>query len=134
MQIRSIVNALGCGLAILLLSNCTKPMPQQIQVSAKPIEKPQLVLPQADVLNMRDVEWIIITPENYQEVFDKIKASGRPVALFAMTDKGYESLGLNLSDLRAYIQQQNVIIAAYKEYYTQSEAAIQSYNDSVTQK
>ena len=96
-------------------------MPQQIQVSAKPIEKPQLVLPQADVLNMRDVEWIIVTPENYQEVFDKIKASGRPIALFAMTDKGYESLGLNLSDLRAYIQQQNVIIAAYKEYYTQSE-------------
>jgi hypothetical protein len=128
------VNALGCGLVILLLSNCTKPLPQQIQVSAKPIEKPQLVLPQADVLNMRDVEWIIVTPENYQEVFDKIKASGRPIALFAMTDKGYENLGLNLSDLRAYVQQQNIIIAAYKEYYTQSEAAIQGYNDTVTQK
>ena len=103
-------------------------------MSAKPIEKPQLVLPQADVLNMRDVEWIIVTPENYQEVFDKIKASGRPIALFAMTDKGYENLGLNLSDLRAYVQQQNIIIAAYKEYYTQSEAAIQGYNDTVTQK
>ena len=128
------MNALGCGLVILLLSNCTKPLPQQIQVSAKPIEKPQLVLPQADVLNMRDVEWIIVTPENYQEVFDKIKASGRPIALFAMTDKGYENLGLNLSDLRAYVQQQNIIIAAYKEYYTQSEAAIQGYNDTVTQK
>ena len=122
------MNALGCGLVILLLSNCTKPLPQQIQVSAKPIEKPQLVLPQADVLNMRDVEWIIVTPENYQ------KASGRPIALFAMTDKGYENLGLNLSDLRAYVQQQNIIIAAYKEYYTQSEAAIQGYNDTVTQK
>lgn len=68
---------------------------------------------------------MIITPENFEEAIAKIEKNGRPVAFFALTDKGYENLGLNLSDLRAYIQQQQAIIAAYKGYYEKAEEALE---------
>ena len=44
----SIANVLGFLIVTsLLISGCTS-MPQKIEVSAKPVEKPKLVLPSAD--------------------------------------------------------------------------------------
>ena len=131
MASRSIMNVLGCGLAILLISGCAAPMPQRIEVSAKPIEKPELVLPNADQLRMREVEWTIITPENFEEKIEDIKKSGRPVVFFALTDKGYENLGLNFSDIRAFIQQQKAIIAAYENYYKNANEALDKANANI---
>ena len=131
MASRSIMNVLGCGLAILLISGCAAPMPQCIEVSAKPIEKPELVLPNADQLRMREVEWTIITPENFEEKIEDIKKSGRPVVFFALSDKGYENLGLNFSDIRAFIQQQKAIIAAYENYYKNANEALDKANANI---
>lgn len=128
---RSITNVLGCGLVILLISGCAAPMPQRIEVSAKPVERPELVLPPADTLRMREVEWVLITPENFNEVVEKAKKDGRPIVFFALTDKGYENLGLNFSDIRAFIQQQKSIIAAYDAYYKKSNEAIDKANANI---
>lgn len=126
----SIVNVLGFGLAILLISGCSS-TPQRIEVSAKPVDKPELVLPNADRLRMRDVEWILITPENFEEKVEEIKQTGRPVVFFALTDQGYENISLNFSDIRAYIQQQNAIIAAYENYYKNAEEALDAANANI---
>lgn len=126
----SIVSVLGCGLAILLLSSCSTPV-QQIQVTAKPIEKPALTLPPVDKVEMKEIKWVIITEENYKEVFAELKKSGRPLAIFGLTDKGYANLGLNFSDIRALVQQQKTIIAAYEAYYKNAEKALENANKQV---
>ena len=126
----SIASVLGCGLAILLLSSCSTPV-QQIQVTAKPIEKPELTLPSVDRLEMREIEWVIITEENYKEVFAKLKKTGRPLEIFGLTDKGYANLGLNFSDIRALVQQQKTIIAAYEAYYKDANNALENANKQV---
>lgn len=115
----STVNVLGSMIALLFLAGCLGNNPEPIEITTKPIDKPELQLPQSDELRIRKVEWTVVTPENVEEVFEEIEKTGRPITLFALTDKGYENLGLNLSDLRAYIQQQQTIIAAYENYYKQ---------------
>lgn len=65
-----------------------------------------------------------MTAENFDDKVRELESSGRPIAFFALTDKGYENLGLNLSDLRAYIQQQQAIVAAYRQYYEKAEEAL----------
>lgn len=88
-------------------------------------------MPQADELFFRSVEWIIITPENYQETFDRLSEKGSPLVLFGLTDNGYEALATNLSSLRAFVQQQQIIIAAYERYYKESEEALDAANAEI---
>lgn len=116
MQNRLIVNVLGCGL-VLLLSACAT-QPKTIEISSKPIDRPTLVLPKADTLNLREVKWIIITPENAEQVLKTLQTIGGKVAVFALTDKGYQNLSLNINDLRTYVQQLQSIIVAYEGYYS----------------
>ena len=69
-------------------------------------------------LELQDVDWIIITKDNAEEVFEKIKnEKNGDYALFAVTDNGYEKLALNFADIRNKIAEQRQIILSYKEYY-----------------
>ena len=108
----------------LLISGCSSLQPRQIEVSNVPVEKPELELPETDEIRLREVEWTLITPDNVEEVLEKAEESGRPVVFFSLTDKGYENLGLNISDIRALIQQQKTIISAYENYYKESQEAL----------
>ena len=116
-------------LILVALAGCTT-TPQRIDISTKPIEKPKLIVPEADVLNLKDIEWVIITEENYEEVWKRLEADKVEVVLFGLTDKGYETLTLNMSDIMSHIQQQKSIIAAYKNYYEESEEAIEEANQT----
>lgn len=131
MHVRSIVNVLGFTIALLAVSACGAPKPQPIQISAKPVEKPELVLPKVDRVQTREVSWVVITPENFQEQIEKLNARGKPIVFFALTDEGYEALALNLSDLRAFIQQQQAIILAYEGYYKDSNSALEAANAEI---
>jgi hypothetical protein len=44
--------------------------------------------------------------------------------LYALTGEGYGNLSLNFSDIRALVQQQQAIIAAYEGYYEAAEDAL----------
>jgi hypothetical protein len=118
-------NALGFLTLTLLLSACSLPqIDRPITVSAQPIQRPQLILPSVDELRMRNVEWVIINEENIETRLQEFKTTGQPIALFVLTAEGYENLALNLSDIRALIQQQQEIIAAYEGYYVQAEETL----------
>ena len=126
MESPSIVSVLGFLTLLTLLSGCLgrDAVPVPLEIRTQPVEKPELILPTTDVLRMRDVEWTIITENNYEEVFTNLGKDGKIVAIFGLSEKGYSNLGLNLSDLRSYIQQQQAIILAYKNYYENAEAAL----------
>lgn len=83
---------------------------------------------------MRDITWVIVTESNYQEVFEELKKNGRPLAIFGLTDEGYKNLGLNLSDIRALVQQQQAIIAAYQNYQKSADKVIEEANQAAQEK
>ena len=116
-------SVLGFGL-VLLLSGCLGNNPQPIEVSAKPLDKPELNLPPVDEIRTRPVEWVIINEENLEEKIAQLTANGQPLGLFVLTGEGYENLGLNISDIRALVQQQQQIIIAYENYYKAAEEAM----------
>lgn len=124
------MNVLGCGLAIILLSSCAS-VPPSITVSSKPIEKPTLIVPPVDTLTMKEVKWIIVTEENVEEVLKDLKTTGQPLAIFGLSGQGYENLSTNFSAIRALVQQQQSIIAAYKQYYEASDKALDSANQQI---
>ena len=130
MEKRSIMNVLGSGLVLLLLTSCAS-VPPSITVSTKPIEKPSLIVPPVDTVTMKEVKWIIVTEDNLEEVIADLKASGQPLAIFGLSGQGYENLSTNFSAIRALVQQQQTIIAAYKQYYEKSSEALDSANKRI---
>ena len=98
--------------------------PKEIELSTKPVDKPELTLPPVDELNMRGVEWIVINEGNVDAVMERLKKEGKAFVLYALTGEGYGNLGLNFSDIRALVQQQQAIIAAYEGYYSEAEQAL----------
>lgn len=109
---------------LLFVAACGAKAPEPIKISTSPVERPELVLPEADPVKLRDVNWVVITDENYETVFKELADSGENIVLIGLTDKGYQNLSLNLNDLRTYIQQQNAIILAYRNYYIRSQSAL----------
>lgn len=87
---------------------------------------PELILPNADPITTRPVEWIVVTQENYEQVFDRLRNDQQNVVLFGLTEQGYQNLSLNLNDLRTFIQQQNSIIVAYRNFYVRSRNVLNS--------
>ena len=121
----SIRNVLGCGLLLLAISACAKtPAPvetppeivERVVVKTQPVATPKPIVPPVDQLRMRDVKWVVITPENIDEQFAKITTG--EVVLFAVTAQGYENLALNLSDVRANIDQYKAVIGVYERSFT----------------
>ncbi len=66
---------------------------------------------------MEKLNFIIITSENADEVFAKLKKEGTDQVLFGLTDNDYEILAKNFAHIRAYIIQQGATLEQYKEYY-----------------
>ena len=124
MEKRLIVNVLGCLILSLSLIGCSslkRQLPEVVEIKTKPVKRPELVLPNADQIDQRDITWVVITPNNHSKVFDNLKKTGDDLALFGLTGDDYGKLGLNISDIRMYIGQQQAIIQAYKNYYIESE-------------
>ena len=107
--------------SLIFLASCAtgEPPVEPVKVKTVEIESTPPTVPQPDVLTLRSVNWTIITPENVDKILgdetsDKV--------FFALTTDGYEKLALNLSDLRAFIQQQKKIILLYEESYENSNS------------
>lgn len=115
---------------MLVTSGCSTPI-KPIEITAKPVERPVLTLPQVDQIRSRDVEWIIITPENYQQVFEDLKKKNVDVVLIGLTDQGYEALSKNIGDIQVLVRQQQAIIAAYEKYYNESNQALDAANQQI---
>jgi hypothetical protein len=105
-------------LLLLALAACsgaqTPPAVQPVEVRTIQIARPAPIVPQIDQLRLRTVTWRILTPENVEEYFNQLQEDR---VFFAITTSGYEALSLNLSDLRSLIEQQQVVIALYRQSY-----------------
>lgn len=103
---------------LMLLTACSsvKELPvTEVKVKTIEIQKPAPIVQAVDQLSLRPISWIILTPENIDEQFAKIKSG--ELVLFAVTTTGYENIALNLSDIRSLIEQQQAIIAIYQKSY-----------------
>jgi len=106
---------------LFFVNSCTKditpPPVKKIETVTKYIEKTPLNLDKPAPVEMSKVNWILITEDNYAEVFAQLKEKNADVVLFGLTDDGYETLSKNFAQIRSYIIKQNEIISQYKNYY-----------------
>lgn len=101
-----IVSVLGFGLA-----SCAKP-PDTI-VETVYVDTPVVapIVPRVDVLTLRPIDWIVLTEDTVGAHIQK------NTVLYALSVSDYENLALNISDIRANIDQYREIIRIYENSY-----------------
>ena len=98
-----------------LLSGCSSV--KQLDIFKTVVERAPLNLSEPEAAKMEKIQWVIITSENAEEVFAKLKEQGKDPVLFGLSDEDYELLSKNFNQIRAYMIKQRQIIDQYKEYY-----------------
>ena len=115
-QVKSILNVpLLLILTTFLISSCSSV--KQLEVFKTEVPRAPLNLPDPETPRIEDLNWIIITSENADEVFAKLKEQNIDPVLFGLTDDDYETLSTNFAQIRAYMIKQKLTLDQYREYY-----------------
>ena len=117
------VKLIQCVLILLtlttFLTSCSSV--KRIETVKTEVKRTPLNLDKPEPIKMDELNWIIITSENAEEVFAKLKENNTDPVLFGLTDDEYEDLSMNFAQIRNYIIQQNFVLDKYKEYYESEE-------------
>lgn len=115
-RVKSILNVLPLLiLTTFLLSSCSSV--KQLEIFKTEVPRAKLDLPDPETPKIQDLNWIIITSENADEVFAKLKEKNIDPVLFGLTDDDYETLAVNFAQIRAYMIRQKLTLDQYREYY-----------------
>ena len=67
---------------------------------------------------MLPVKFYVVTEKNYEEFKERFKKENGEYVFYAMSVPDYENLGLDIAELRRYIEQQKVLIIYYEKAVT----------------
>ena len=95
----------------VFLSSCTSV--RQLDIFKTEVERAPLNLPNPETPKLEDIKWVIITSENADEVFAKLKEQGKDPVLFGLSDEDYELLAKNFAQIRAYMIKQGALISIH---------------------
>jgi len=99
----------------MFLTSCSSIKP--LEVFNLEVKREPLNLDQPEIADFEDLDWYIITSDNAEEMFAKLKEKNLDPVLFGLTDDGYEALSKNFAQIRHYIQKQKLQLETYKNYY-----------------
>jgi len=114
--VKSILNVLvWLTLTTFLVSSCSSV--KQLEIFKTEVPRAKLDIPDPESPRIQDLNWVIITSENAEEVFAKLKEQNIDPVLFGLTDDDYEILAVNFAQIRAYMIKQKITLQQYREYY-----------------
>ena len=104
-------------LPLFLLSSCSLlPKQKEIIIQTVEVEKQIPLQLQPKPLQFNSVYWHVITEENFDDFIKKFKKeNGEAWVFYAISVRSYESMALNMAELKRYIEQQKQVIVYYEE-------------------
>ena len=108
-------------MVLIMACSCSLIPTKQIQVSAKPMER-QIVQPiMPREIDLRQPEWIAVTPENWEEQLAKIEKQEGELVFLAMTIPDYEIMAYNMQEIKRYITELKDVGVYYRKVTTKKE-------------
>ena len=102
----------------LLLSSCSWKPEKQIITKAEVYIPTINVVPRPKPLVLKNADIIVITEKNLEESIKRVKLMQGSFVVYALDPKSFESLAINMEEIKLYIEQQNKIILYYEKAVT----------------
>ena len=115
-------------LPLLLLSSGCSIVPREKEVIVQTVEVEKRIPLQTNPkqLQFNDVYWHVVTEANFDEFIEKFKKeNGNAWVFYAISVRSYESMALNMAELKRYIEQQKQIIIYYEEEVKPKEPSVE---------
>ena len=105
---------------VIALTGCTSfPLMQSKPVEVVTIAEPMPMYhpPLPMEVQLVDIDWEILTPEIMQEYLNQIDKGNAPTNVYyGVSPVGYETLSVNMAEVKRYIRDTLSIIEFYREY------------------
>jgi len=72
-------------------------------------------------IDLKEVRWLTITPENYEQQFAVIENQEGELVFLAMTVPDYEVMAYNMQELKRYITELKDVVVYYRKVTTKQE-------------
>ena len=110
------LRVLSLILLCLLLSSCSSwPKLRQIEVKTVEVDRviPTQVRPQQ--VNLHDITWFVVTDQNFESFKARYTKQNGAFLFYAISVRDYETLSLNMAEIKRYLDQQKQIIIYYEK-------------------
>ena len=114
-SLKSIQSVLLSLILITFLTSCSAV--KTLEIFKEEVPRAKLNLEKPTPLELENLQWIIITSENADEVFKRLEEKGIDPVLWGLTDKDFELLAKNFARIRNQLMVTNNLLDKYKEYY-----------------
>ena len=121
MELRKRLMVLSLLVVPLLTTGCSVfRKPEEVVVVRTVVEKPQIPLqPKPRPVELNDVKFYVVTRNNLEEFLKEFDEVNGDTVFVAMSVPHYESLSLNLAEIRRYLKQQDSIVVYYETQITE---------------
>lgn len=116
MALKNYLKVSSLLLLSLALSSCSSwPQLKQIEVKTVEIERNVPIQNRPRQLDLSSIKWYVVTEENFEEFKKRFTAENGGFLFYAISIRDYETLTLNMADIKRYIEQQKNIIVYYED-------------------
>ena len=110
------MTVLSALLLSLLLSSCST-WDKLKRVEVKTVEVDRVIPTQnrPRQLDLNNITWFVVTDQNFDEFRKRYTKQNGSFLFYAISVRDYETLALNMAEIKRYIEQQKQIIVYYEK-------------------
>ena len=103
-------------LLCLTISSCSSwPKIKQIEIQTVQVERVIPTQNRPRPLNMNDIKFYVVTSENFEDFKKRYEKDNGTFLFYALSVRDYETLAINMAEIKRYIEQQKHIIIYYEK-------------------
>ena len=101
----------------LAISSCSSSWPKLKQIEIKTVQVDRVIPTQnrPRPLNMNDIKFYVVTSENFEDFKKRYEKDNGTFLFYALSVRDYETLAINMAEIKRYIEQQKQIIIYYEK-------------------
>ena len=113
MQLKKYLKILSLSLATISLAGCS--LTENVRTETVYIKRDIPIQERPKPLELDDVQFYAVSEKNIDEFLKNFEDKYGNIVFFAITVPDYETLSLNIAELRRYIEQQKALILYYEK-------------------
>ena len=116
MALKNYLKVLSLLLLCLVISSCSSwPKLKQIEIKTVQVERIIPTQNRPRPLNMNDIKFYVVTSENFEDFKKRYEKDNGTFLFYALSVRDYETLAINMAEIKRYIEQQKQIIIYYEK-------------------